>query len=159
LRTPAAAAALGAAYALAGRAEEATPLIAGAVEEFRRRRNYFQPAFNLLCLGRTCCLAGRIDEAAGHAQKALALSRRPRARGHEAQALCFAGEVASARGSEDAEGYYCQALALAEPRGMRPLVAHCHFALGKMHHRLGNPGQAQEHFTIATAMYREMGLT
>ena len=47
-------------------------------------------------------------------------------------------------------------LALAEPRGMRPLVAHFHLGLGKMHHRVGNPGQAQEHLTIAMAMYREM---
>jgi hypothetical protein len=28
-----------------------------------------------------------------------------------------------------------------------------------MHHRMGVPGQAQEHLTIATAMYREMGMT
>jgi hypothetical protein len=27
-----------------------------------------------------------------------------------------------------------------------------------MQHRMGNPGQAQEHLTIATAMYREMGM-
>jgi len=42
---------------------------------------------------------------------------------------------------------------------MRPLVAHCHLGLGKMRHRTRDPGQAQEHFTIATAMYREMGMT
>jgi hypothetical protein len=48
---------------------------------------------------------------------------------------------------------------LAEPRGMRPLVAHCRLGLGKMHHRMGDPGQAKGHFTIATAMYREMGMT
>jgi hypothetical protein len=49
-------------------------------------------------------------------------------------------------------------LALAEPRAMHPLVAHCHLCLGKMHHRMGNPGPAQEHLAIAMAMYREMGM-
>jgi len=42
---------------------------------------------------------------------------------------------------------------------MRPLVAHCHLGLGKVYRRAGNLGQAQEHLTIATAMYREMGMT
>ena len=81
------------------------------------------------------------------------------ARGNEGHALCLNGDIAAAAGAEDAEGYYRHALALAEPRGMRPLVAHCHLGLGKMHHRMGNPGQAQEHLTTAMAMFREMGMT
>ena len=80
-------------------------------------------------------------------------------RGNEGHALCLAGDVASARGNEDAEGYYRQALALAEPRGMRPLVAHCHLGLAKMHRLSGKREQAHEHLTIASAMYREMGMT
>ena len=60
------AATLGVAYALAGRADEALPLVAGAIEEFRSRQ--FQPAFIfiLLCAGATYLSAGRIDEAACH---------------------------------------------------------------------------------------------
>jgi hypothetical protein len=42
---------------------------------------------------------------------------------------------------------------------MRPLVAHCHLGLGRLYRRSGNRGQAQEHLTIATAMYREMDMT
>jgi tetratricopeptide (TPR) repeat protein len=49
--TPLVAAALGAAYALAGRADEALPLVAGAVEEFRRRQWHNWPALILLCAG------------------------------------------------------------------------------------------------------------
>ena len=41
---------------------------------------------------------------------------------------------------------------------MRPLVAHCHLGLGKVYRLAGNLGQAQDHLTIATAMYREMGM-
>jgi hypothetical protein len=39
---------------------------------------------------------------------------------------------------------------------MRPLVAHCHLGLGKLYRGMGKLEQAQEHLTIATAMYREM---
>ena len=49
-------------------------------------------------------------------------------------------------------------LALAEPRGMRPLIAHCHLGLGKLYRRTGQREQAQEHLTTATTMYREMDM-
>jgi hypothetical protein len=61
--------------------------------------------------------------------------------------------------AESGEAHYRQALALAEPRGMRPLVAHCHLGLGKLYGGIGDHQQAQEHLTIATAMYREMAMT
>jgi hypothetical protein len=81
------------------------------------------------------------------------------ARGNEAHALCLVGDVALAGGAEDAEPHYRKALALAEPRGMRPLVAHCHFGLGKLHHRKRNRERAQGELTIATTMYRQMAMT
>ena len=43
--------------------------------------------------------------------------------------------------------------------GMRPVIAHCHLGLGKLYRRTGKREQAQEHFAIATAMYREMEMT
>jgi len=159
LGTPLFTAALGAAYALAGRADEALPLVAGAVEEFRSRQIHTWPALILLCAGTTCLSAGRIDEAASHAREALALTRRLGARGSEAHALCLAGDVASTGGAEDAPGYYREALALAGELGMRPLVAHCHLGLGKLYRRTGKREEAQEHLTTATTMYREMGMT
>ena len=152
------AAALGAAYALAGRADEALPLVAGAVEEFRRRPFHTRPAFILLCAGMTYLSAGRIDEAASHAREALALTRRLGARGSEAHALCLAGDVASTDGTADAEGYYREALALADELGMRPLVAHCHLGLGRLDYRTDKHEQAQEHLTTAITMYREMDM-
>jgi class 3 adenylate cyclase len=156
---PHTAATLGVAYALAGRADEALPLVAEAVEEFRRRPRYTRPAIDLLCAGMTGLSAGRIDEAAGHAREALDLSRRLGARASEAESLCLCGDVASARGDEEASGYYREALALAEEIGMRPLIAHCHLGLGKLYRRDGKREQAQEHLTTATAMYRDMGMT
>jgi hypothetical protein len=49
-------------------------------------------------------------------------------------------------------------LALAEPRGMRPLVAHCHLGLGKLYRRTGKTQESQEHLSTATTMYREMDM-
>jgi hypothetical protein len=58
-----------------------------------------------------------------------------------------------------AERHYHDAKTLAEQRGMRPLIAHCHLGLGKLSRRTGAREQAQEHLTTATTMYREMGMT
>jgi len=156
--TPVAAAALGAAYALSGRADEALAVVADIVEKVRSHQIYVRPYFFLRC-GDIYLSAGRIDEATSHAREALALSRRLGARGHEAYALRLAGDVASASGAADAEGSYREALALAKPRGMRPLIAHCHLGLGKLHRRTGNREQAQQHLTTAKEMYHEMGMT
>ena len=156
---PSVAATLGIAYAFAGRPDDALALVAEAVDEFRSsQNNHVRPAFILLCAGMTCLSAGRIDEAAGCAREALALTRRLQARASEAHALCLAGEVASLGGAEDAEGSYREALTLAGELGMRPLVAHCHLGLGKLHRRTGQREQAQEHLTSATTMYREMDM-
>jgi hypothetical protein len=43
--------------------------------------------------------------------------------------------------------------------GHRALIAHCHLGLGKLYRRTGKREQSQEHLTIATTMYREMGMT
>jgi tetratricopeptide (TPR) repeat protein len=152
------AATLGAAYALAGRAVEALPLAAHAVEEFHNRQIHIWPALVLECAGTTCLAAGRIDEAATHVREALELTRRLGARGSYAHALCLAGDVALTARAEDAEGYYREALALAGELGMRPLVAHCHLGLGKLYRRAGKREQAHEHLTAAATMYREMDM-
>ena len=41
---------------------------------------------------------------------------------------------------------------------MRPLVAHCNLGLGKLYRCTGKRERAQEHFTTATTMYREMDM-
>jgi tetratricopeptide (TPR) repeat protein len=152
------AATLGVAYALSGRVEEALVLIAGAVERGDRHRLTWWTVA-LLGAATTCLSAQRTDEAASYAREALAVARRTGARGNEADALCLAGDVASAAGAADAEGHYREALALATELGMRPLVAHCHFGLGKLYQRTGKRERAQEHLTTATTMYGEMGMT
>jgi tetratricopeptide (TPR) repeat protein len=110
-------------------------------------------------LGRASLLLGQLDEARLLADRAVDLSRRQP--GFAAHALRLLGDIATDHHRFDAErgeAHYRQALALAEPRGMRPVVAHCHLGLGKLYRRTGQREQAQEHLTSATAMYREMDM-
>ena len=110
-------------------------------------------------LGRACLRLGRLDEARRLGDRAVESS--PRQPGFAAHALHLLGDIATHPDRFDAERgevHYRQALALAEPCGMRPLVAHCHLGLGKLHGRAGKREQAREHLTTATTMYREMDM-
>ena len=104
-------------------------------------------------------LLDRLDEARYLADRAVETS--PSQRGFAAHALNLLGDIATHPDRFDAErgeDHYRQALALAEPRGMRPLVAHCHLGLGTLYRRTGKREQVQEHLTAATMMYREMDM-
>ena len=153
---------LGYAYALDGRPLEAIPLLERALEQALFVG--FVPLRSLVSgwLGEAYLRASRIDEAILNAKRALEISLARGESGHEAWALRLLGEVSSRADSPDtkaAESHYRQALALAEPRGMRPLVAHCHSGLAVLYRRQGKLQQADEHFSTATTMYREMGMT
>ena len=65
---------------------------------------------------------------------------------------------ATSQHHEEGEAHYRKALALAEPRGMRPVIAHCHSGLSKLYQRTGKREQAREHLATATSMYREMDM-
>jgi tetratricopeptide (TPR) repeat protein len=110
-------------------------------------------------LGRAALLLGRLDEAQSWGDRAVEYS--PSRLGSAAQARHLLGDIATHPDRFDAErgeAHYRKALALAEPRGMRPLVADCHFGLGKLYRRIGEREQAQEHLTTAVTMYREMDM-
>ena len=110
-------------------------------------------------LGRAALLLGRLDEARRLADRAVESSMGHH--GFAAHARHLLGDVATHPDHFDAqsgEAHYRQAMALAEPRGMRPLVAHCHLGLGKLYRRTGNGAKAREHLATATTMYREMDM-
>src|SRR2546426_8122654 len=92
---------------------------------------------------------------------ALERSRCRQERGWQAGSHWLLGEINSTGDPpevESAEDRYRQALNLADKLGMRPLMAHCHFGLGKLYRRTGQREQAQEHLATATTMYREMDM-
>ena len=129
------------------------------VERLAARGVVFQRDWNYHALGRACLLLGRLDEARLLGDRAVeSLPSQP---GPAAHALHLLGDIATHPDRFDAErgeAHYRRALALAEPRGMRPLIAHCHLGLAKLFRRTGKREQAREHLTTATTMYREMNM-
>ncbi len=116
-------------------------------------------SLRIIWLSEGYLLAGRHADARAAAQRALALARQYKERGHEAYTLLLLGEIASRENPLDvdqAEKHYRQALALAEALGMRPLIAHCHVGLGKLYRGSGNNDKAKAHLTNGVAMMREM---
>ena len=110
-------------------------------------------------LGRTFLQLGRLEDARRFADRAVKCSSSEP--GFAAYLPHLLGDIAAHPDrfdAESADAYYRQALDLAKPRRMRPLVAHCLLGLGKLSRRTGKRQDAREHFTSATTMYREMDM-
>jgi tetratricopeptide (TPR) repeat protein len=110
-------------------------------------------------LGEGYLCAGRIDDAADCAGKALGFARDQQERGNEAEALRLLGDIALRRGGRDIEVVterYRQAMAIAEDLGLRPLLARCHLGIGRAHLRTADPANARKHLTAALDMFRAM---
>lgn len=147
---------LGLASALAGRLDHASALLERAVEV---ASTLGAPVLGFL--GEVYLLAGRLEEASAQATRALALAVEGKERGWEAWARRLLGEIAArdpvAQAGRASEAYLA-AMVLADDLGMRPLRAHCHLGVGRLHRRVGRHQEAREHLTTATTMYREMGM-
>jgi tetratricopeptide (TPR) repeat protein len=153
---------LGAAYTLADRVADGLPLLEHAVEHAAAMGWKADASPLAARLSEAYLGAGRVQDSAVLAARALDLAQEHKGRGHQAWALRLRGEIASRCDPPDlhqAEGHYRQALALAEELGMRPLVAHCHLGLGKLHRRPSDLAKAEQHLATATAMYREMDMS
>jgi tetratricopeptide (TPR) repeat protein len=112
-------------------------------------------------LGTAYLLAGRSTDALHSVRQALEMTRAHKQPGGEAEALRVLGDIHAGHVPPDveaADAAYRQALALADRLGMRPLVAHCHLRLGKLHRLTGDGMKAKEHLQTATTMYREMDM-
>jgi hypothetical protein len=107
-----------------------------------------------------CLLLGRLDDAQSWGDRVI--QSLPSQHGFVAHAWHLLGDIAihpERVEVETSEIHYRKALTLAEPRGMRPLVAHCHLGLGKLYRSTGDAAKAEEHLTTATTMYRSMDMT
>jgi len=111
-------------------------------------------------LGRACLLLGRLDDAQRLGDYSVGCSSHQL--GFVAHGLRLLGDVATHPDRFDAkcgESQYRKALSLAEMRGMRPLIAHCHLGIGKIYQQTGKHQEARDLFSSASAMYREMNMT
>ncbi|SEP24273.1 Transcriptional regulatory protein, C terminal [Rhodospirillales bacterium URHD0017] len=120
---------------------------------------YFTEFGILHALGHGGLVLGRLDAAERIGERAIELYSHHH--GWRAHMLHLLGDIATHPDRFDAESgeaYYRQALELAEPRGMSPLIAHCHFGLGKLYQRTQKQEQVREHLTTAISLYRDMDM-
>jgi class 3 adenylate cyclase/tetratricopeptide (TPR) repeat protein len=158
--TPIAQAALGHVYARSGRVEEGVSWLRQALAGYASAGIGYLHSMSTLQLGEAHLLADRVEEAWEFGTRAVVLARERGERGHEAWAHLLLGETASHRDCPDAaaaEAHFVTATALASELGMRPLVAHCRFSVGKLLGRAGD-WRATEHLTTAMNLFREMGM-
>jgi transcriptional regulator with AAA-type ATPase domain/tetratricopeptide (TPR) repeat protein len=155
---PRAAAALGHAYALAGR-EDGRVLLEGAAADSEMPSQRNTQARILARLAEVYVLTGKFGEGAERAVRSLALARERGERGSEARAL-RAIAVAYEHGSraEESRVSYEVALALATELGMRPLAALCHLGLGKLHRAAGRREDAGHHLVAAHEAFQRLGM-
>jgi class 3 adenylate cyclase/tetratricopeptide (TPR) repeat protein len=158
--TPIALAALGHVYARSGRVEEGVSWLQRALASYASSGIGYLLSMSTTQLGEALLLGGRVKEARDVGTRAVVLARERGERGHEAWAHHLLGETVSHRNGPDvaaAEAHYTTSSALASELGMRPLVAHCCFSLGKLYGRTGDL-RATEHLTMAMSLFREMGI-
>jgi tetratricopeptide (TPR) repeat protein len=159
---PLIASALGTAYALAGQASEALPLLEQLLERVASGGRMFAHELVLTELSEACLLVGRVDEASALAGRLHDLSGTHAGHGYQAHACRLLGDVAMRHDPPDvdqATAHYHQALVLAEEVGMRPLQAHCHRGLGTLYATIGQGQQARAALSTAIDLYRAMAMT
>jgi class 3 adenylate cyclase/tetratricopeptide (TPR) repeat protein len=154
-------ASLGHVYAWSGRIGEGVSCLQQALTAYESAGIGYYHSLSVEQLGEAYLLADQVENARACADRAVMLTRGRGERGFEAWALRLLAEIASYHGRPDvatAAAHYGAAMTLASELEMRPLVAHCHFGLGRLYRRRGKREQAQEHLTTATAMYGEMDM-
>jgi hypothetical protein len=103
-----------------------------------------------------------MDAAFPTATQAVDLAQEHRERGHEAHALRVLAAIYAARAEpafDRAEEGYAKALSLAEQLGMRPLQAHCHAGLSRLHRRRGDARAAAVATEVARQLFHAIQMT
>ena len=152
---------LGAAYALAGRTDDALAILEQFVRQAMSVNLLAHHALRLTWLGEALALAGRIEQAGEQAAQALALAERLGERGSQAYAQRLVGEIAMRRTPPDVEGAVTaggDALRLATELGMRPLVARCRLGAAILAQRSGAADKARAERAAAVETFRELAM-
>jgi tetratricopeptide (TPR) repeat protein len=151
---------LGSANLWSGRAADALPLLEEAVEAITAMGILGFRSWIITFRAEAYLVLGQIARAREQAHQVVAPARDRLRRSWDAWGLKLLGDIHAHEPAEAELGVdaYRQALALATELGMRPLVAHCRFGLGKLQARTGLREEAREHLAIATTLYREMDM-
>jgi predicted ATPase/class 3 adenylate cyclase len=157
---PVIAAALGSAYTLSGRVGDALSHLEQAVERSSAMKRMGLHSIRLVALAEAYLAAERVGEAMDLGHQALAFARTHKERGNEAWSLRLLGEVTSHPSvlADDAQDHYHDAMRLAGELGMRPLLAHCHLGLSRLHWRAGRRTVTERHLTTAATLFRAMDM-
>ena len=149
---------LGYAHALAGRLNDAIPMMEKADEQSNLIGRKAGRALRLTWLGNASLLGRQFGAAREQAQRAVALARDAGERGYEAWALKLLGDVIQEESSNPSESlsHYAPSMALATELAMRPLQAHIHLSLGRLHHRENQIEQARTELSLALKSYLSM---
>ena len=153
---------LGAAYALGGRVDSGVTLLEQSVEQAASMRLVANHSLRLAWLAGAQLLAGRREEALGHARRALDIAVDRQERGQQARVRRLLADIEAAAEAPDvpqAEAGYRAALDLAESLQMRPLAAHCLLGLGGLHRQAGRAEQGRVELDDALARFSAMGMT
>jgi len=113
----------------------------------------------VLELGEGQLSAGHLREARECAEAGRTLAGERRERSREARALALLADVArlkDAPDTESPESFYQAAISIAEPLGLRPLLARCLLGLGLTRRHRGQEVDAQAALTEAAHLFREM---
>jgi tetratricopeptide (TPR) repeat protein len=155
---PRTAAALGHAYALAGRADGVVLVEeAAAGSDTTSQRN--TQARIVARLAEVYVLTGKWPDAAERAARALALARARGERASETHALrALAAAHARESRADESRSVHETALSLAEELGMRPVAALCHLGLGTLGRAAGRVDEAARHLDTARAAFAALGM-
>ncbi len=153
---------LGAAYALAGRVDEAVTLLEDGLRQAGAMNLQAHHPLRLVWLGEALVLAGQPERAAEVATQARTLAEEHGERGSLAYAWRLNGEVAARREPADDPGAVAahgHAHRLATELGMRPLAARCRMGLAAVHRRTGGQAEARAELDEAVEGLRALGMT
>jgi tetratricopeptide (TPR) repeat protein len=153
---------LGSAYANSGRVTDAILYLEQGVEDHASAGRVAFLSLSTVWLSEGYLLSGRVAEARARAECALDLSRKHKEQGHEAWALKLLGDIAFREDPiemAEVETCYREAIRVSVDLGMRPLRAHCYFALGKVYAAKRSVSQARVELSAAVDLYRSMGMT
>ena len=152
---------LGAAYVGVGRRDEGIHLLQQAVTESASLHGRVSYDWFLSELASAYLRMGRIAEARPLAREALELARDRGDRRFHALALYVSGEIEANSEPPDvssAETFFREAIALMETLEMRPRLANCRLALGRLYAKVGRIDCARAELSLANDLFRSMSM-